>query len=321
MLAIRDLYLADTVRHDACMACNISRPLDRRLTGTSTDRGVLLPFDGMRRYETDLPGGPQYITYQFGKWWTDLREFYLECEIPTRQVDLETFFTDLRSYNVYIRPNHVFEMLDGRVKCKTTRFKMSRQIQSGVIYEIVDPGDFDFSALVGFTGSKSQMIGQRFWGGSNQGQQTITDLQGGILYELQVTGYHSGSQYAPIYGRIQLIGKVWAGEHWGGDTGIGTYSYTSDTALDVFETVRVTHSTQLTSLETTIATHSTQLTSLETEQATQNSQASLIIQALQSLYLQVFGSQLLISGLGLTSGEQGAGAPDISDNGPILLNT
>ena len=244
MLAIRDLYLADTVRHDACMACNISRPLDRRLTGTSTDRGVLLPFDGMRRYETDLPGGPQYITYQFGKWWTDLREVYLECEMPTRQVDLETFFTDLRSYNVYIRPNHVFEMMEGRVKCKTTRFKTSSQIQSGVMYEIVDPGNFDFAALVGFYGSPSEMIGQRFWGGQ-QSNPTITDLQGSILYELQVTGYQSGSQYAPIYGRIQLVGKVWAGEHWGGDTGIGTYRYTSDTAIPDLITTTMNHSTQL----------------------------------------------------------------------------
>ena len=269
MLAIRDLYLADTVRHDACMACNISRPLDRRLTGTSTDRDVLLPFDGMRRYETDLPGGPQYITYQFGKWWTELRDLFLECEAPGRGSELQTFFTQLRSYNVYIRPNHVFEMLDGRVKCKTTRFKMSRQIQSGVMYEIVDPGNFDFAALVGFYGSPSEMIGLRFWGGSNQGQQsnpTTTDLQGGTLYELQVTGYQSGSQYAPIYGRIQLVGKVWAGEHWGGDTGIGTYRYTSDTAIPDLITTTMDHSTQLATLGPTTASHASTITWLATTQ-------------------------------------------------------
>ena len=251
------------------MACNISRPLDRRLTGTSTDRDVLLPFDGMRRYETDLPGGPQYITYQFGKWWTDLRDLFLECEAPGRGSELQTFFTQLRSYNVYIRPNHVFEMLDGRVKCKTTRFKISKQIQSGVMYEIVDPGNFDFAALVGFYGSPSEMIGLRFWGGSNQGQQsnpTTTDLQGGTLYELQVTGYQSGSQYAPIYGRIQLVGKVWAGEHWGGDTGIGTYRYTSDTAIPDLITTTMDHSTQLATLGPTTASHASTITWLATTQ-------------------------------------------------------
>ena len=268
MLAIRDLYLADTVRHDACMACNISRPLDRRLTGTSTDRGVLLPFDGMRRYETDLPGGPQYITYQFGKWWTELREVYIECEMPMRQVDLETFFTDLRSYNVYIRPNHVFEMMEGRVKCKTTRFKIAKQIEPYKWYEIGETGNLNFHAIPQLNYMQQlsntpteQLIGVRF-----QSNATTTDLQGAILYELHQIGWHPQSIHVPIYDYITLVGEVWAGEHWGGDTGIGTYRYTSDIAIPDLITTTTDHSTQLATLGPTTASHASTITWLATTQ-------------------------------------------------------
>ena len=239
--------------------CSIPRPMDRRLTGLSTDRDAIMPFEGMQRYETDLPGGPQFITYQFGKWWTELKHLYFDestalTDPASTYATTSSFFIAVRARNIYIRPNHVFTTASGyQAQCYVSKDTPTLQIEVGKYYQIEDMGNVNF-----YNGYGSQLMS--FVDGEWVSVFKATNFLDFSLfeptpevYEVRVLELTSGTQYGhpTKVVRYKNIGDVWNGEFWGGSSGYGDFRLAN---VDQFDAAIRAQNSTIASLTATIAT-------------------------------------------------------------------
>ena len=212
--------------------------MDRRLTGLSTDRDVIMPFEGMQRYETDLPGGPQFITYQFGKWWTELQNLTFEVDTAfllehgwgnSYRTEIRDLVEAFKETDVHIRANHRFHSYGtdsyfNTILCYYPKYQQAGAIEAGKWYEIKGAGNFtDWAGLGGTTslggvtipklldGLGYAKVGEVFQALQSYAEEELMQLS---LYEHEVTGTSPLSQFVTVTARVQLIGDTWRGEDW-----------------------------------------------------------------------------------------------------------